>query len=120
MSSLVGTPALLWLAVRRDRVLLPVWIGALALMGAFTVRATVDLYDTTLALRSAARGVNESPALVAMYGPIPDETSLGAVAVLQADPDGRAVRGVPRPPSSSAGTPGWTRRPAARSCSGGP
>lgn len=83
MSSLVGTPALLWLAVRRDRVLLPVWIGALALMGAFTVRATVDLYDTTLALRSAARGVNESPALVAMYGPIPDETSLGAVAVFK-------------------------------------
>lgn len=83
MSSLVGTPALLWLAIRRDRVLLPVWIGSLALMSAFTVRATIDLYDTTLSLRSAARGVNDSPALVAMYGPIPDETSLGAVAVFK-------------------------------------
>lgn len=83
MTSLVGTPALLWLAVRRDRVLLPVWIGSLALLSAFTVRATIDLYDTQQALRMAARGVNESPALVAMYGPIPDETSLGAVAVFK-------------------------------------
>jgi ABC-2 type transport system permease protein len=83
MTSLVGTPALLWLAIRRDRVLLPVWIGSLALMSAFTVRATIDLYNTALALRSAARGINDSPALVALYGPIPDETSLGAIAVFK-------------------------------------
>lgn len=80
---LAGTGTLLALNLRRDRVLLPVWILSLAAMAAVSVRATIDLYGETAALRTAAQAINSSPAIIALYGPIADESSMGAVAVFK-------------------------------------
>lgn len=78
-----GWGTLLRLAVRRDRVLLPVWIAALVLSCASTVRATIDLYPDPASRLAAARGLNANPALVAIYGPIADVHALGGVATFK-------------------------------------
>lgn len=81
--SVSGWGALLRLAVRRDRVLVPVWVAALVLSCVSSVRATVALYPDVASRIQAARGVNDNPALVAFYGPIPDVRSLGGVATFK-------------------------------------
>jgi ABC-2 type transport system permease protein len=81
--ALAGAPSLLRLALRRDRVLLPVWVAALVLSCASSVRATIDLYPDLSSRSEAARGINDNPALVAIYGPVADVHSLGAVATFK-------------------------------------
>ena len=81
--ALAGTPTLLRLALRRDRVLLPVWVAALVLSSVSSVRATVGLYPDLASREEAARGINGNPALVAIYGPIADVHSVGAVATFK-------------------------------------
>ena len=81
--TLTGTTRLLRLALRRDRVLLPVWSAALVLSSVGSVRATVDLYPDAASRTEAARGINDNPALVAIYGPVSDVTSEGAVATFK-------------------------------------
>jgi ABC-2 type transport system permease protein len=83
MTNFVGTWRLVRLALHRDRVLLPLWIFGLVGMSVASVRATRELYDTPEAVEAAARGINGSAALVAMYGPIADETSVAAVSVFK-------------------------------------
>ncbi len=83
MSSYTGTWRLMRLALHRDRVLLPVWTAGLVGMSAASVQATRELYGTPEAVAAAAGGINGSAALVAMYGPIADETSLAAVSVFK-------------------------------------
>ncbi len=83
MSSLTGTLALVRLAVRRDRILLPVTIAAFAVMVTFSTSATVALYPTVEARIQAAASINNMASLVALYGRIYDETSLGAVAMIK-------------------------------------
>lgn len=78
-----GTAGLVRLAVRRDRVLTPVWLVVLAVTAASSASATAGLYPTAAARADAAAGFNRSPALVAMYGRIYDTTSLGALAMLK-------------------------------------
>ncbi|MEP6817160.1 MAG: ABC transporter permease [Marmoricola sp.] len=82
-SAVVGTSALLRLALRRDRVLLPVWVAALVLSCVSSVRATVGLYPDQASRVEAARGLNDNPALVAFYGPIADVHALGGVATFK-------------------------------------
>ncbi len=81
--SLVGTTRLVRLALRRDRVLLPVWSAALVLGSVGSVRATVDLYPDAASRAEAARGINDNPALVAIYGPVSEIDSEGAVATFK-------------------------------------
>ena len=81
--SVVGAPRLLRLALRRDRVLLPVWMVALVLSSVSSVQATVDLYPDAAARVEAARGIDDNPALVAIYGPLADVTSVGSVATFK-------------------------------------
>jgi len=80
---LEGTGTLIRLALRRDRVLLPAWISVLVLAVMSTARATVDLYPTIASRLEAAKAVNDSPSLVAMFGRIYDPTSLGALAMVK-------------------------------------
>ncbi|HET8600655.1 MAG TPA: ABC transporter permease [Segeticoccus sp.] len=82
-TSLTGTTALLRLALRRDRVLLPVWIVVLALVAMSSASATAGLYPTVASRRAIAETSNATPSLVAMYGPVYDPTSLGAVSMLK-------------------------------------
>ncbi|HEY7719354.1 MAG TPA: hypothetical protein VH915_11355 [Pedococcus sp.] len=77
----VGTAGLLRLGLRRDRVLLPVWIWLLTAMVAASAFATEGLYLDAADRATAARVINTSPALVALYGPILDEQSIGELAM---------------------------------------
>lgn len=72
---------LVWQAIRRDRVLAPVWILVLAATCYVSAAATGSLYPTTADQLKAAEGINASPAIVALYGPILDVNSLGELAM---------------------------------------
>jgi ABC-2 type transport system permease protein len=78
---LSGTAGLARLALRRDRVLLPLWVGLFAALVWFSASATVDLYPTLAARVEAANTINSAAAVVALYGPIYDPTSLGALSM---------------------------------------
>ncbi|PPK65173.1 ABC transporter permease [Actinokineospora auranticolor] len=78
-----GTWVLARLALRRDRVLLPAWMAALALVAITSAAATKGLYPTADSVRQAAGALNDTPAMVAVYGHIADVSSLGALAMLK-------------------------------------
>lgn len=94
MSGLTGTWPLLRLALRRDRVVLSAWLGVLVLSVASSAAATVDLYPTESSRVAAARGINSSTSLVALYGRVYDPTSLGAVSLLKMIAFGSAMVGL--------------------------
>lgn len=76
-----GTGLLLRFAVRRDRVLLAAWLLVLTATVAASAAATGPLYATTAERVAAAEALNASPAIVALYGPILDTSSLGELAM---------------------------------------
>lgn len=82
MSALTGTGTLLRLALRRDRVLMPVWIGTFAGMVTFSAAATIDLYPTEASRVQAAEGLNAAPALVAFYGRV-YSPSIGSLSLIK-------------------------------------
>lgn len=69
------------LALRRDRMVASVWVLALTAMCGVSAEATTNLYADHAEMAGAAHLVNSSPALVALYGPILDEGSLGEIAM---------------------------------------
>ena len=86
-----GTGALVRLALRRDRVLLPVWLIGFAAMAAFSVAATRDLYPDDASLVAASEVVNATASLIALYGKIYVPTSLGAVSLIKMTAFGAAL-----------------------------
>lgn len=80
MTGFTGTGTLLRLALRRDRVVVPISIALLVLLGGASAQAALALYTTPEELTKAAEAVNASPAIVAMFGPIADVTNPGAIA----------------------------------------
>ena len=78
---LTGTAGLVRLALRRDRLLIPAWVGLFAAMAAFSASATVGLYPNEASRIEAANTINSASATVALYGPIYDPTSLGALSI---------------------------------------
>ena len=78
-----GTWRLLRLAARRDRLLVPVWVGCLVTTAVASITATTDLYSTVADRVAAAESINSTPAIIAIYGPISDVTSLGQVALFK-------------------------------------
>lgn len=78
---LIGTVGLVRLALRRDRWVLPAWVGFFAAMVAFSASATVGLYPDEASRVAAANTINGTAALVSLYGPIFDPTSLGALSM---------------------------------------
>ncbi len=90
-TSFAGTAALLRLALRRDRVLLPVWLLGFTGMVVSSVVATRDLYPDDQALTSAAETINATAALVALYGKIYAVTSLGAISLIKLTAFGAAL-----------------------------
>ncbi len=83
MSRLTGTGQLVRLALRRDRVLLPVCLAAFVFLAAVSSLATVDLYPSEGERVAAAGAVNNSQALVALFGRVYDPTSIGAIAMIK-------------------------------------
>ncbi len=83
MTRFVGTWTLTRFALRRDRVLLPVWIVVFPLMVASSASATIALYPTEASRVVAASAVNDVPVAVALYGRLWDPTSLGALSLFK-------------------------------------
>lgn len=83
MSGYAGTGTLVRLALRRDRVLVPLSVVGLAVLAGSSAQATVALYSDPAQAVAAARAVAASPALVAMYGPVADPQNQDSVAVFK-------------------------------------
>ena len=91
---MTGWTTLVRLALRRDRILLPVWVFGLVLMVSSSVSATKGLYSTEAARITASGTINATGALVALYGRIYDPTSLGALSLIKLTAFGAAVVGI--------------------------
>lgn len=79
-----GTLLLTRLALRQDRVLVAVWTLALTAFCYASAAATPSLYANAAERASAARAINDNPAVVALYGPILDVHSAGELAMTKA------------------------------------
>lgn len=82
MSAYAGTGALLRLALRRDRVVLPLSVLGLVALAGGSAKSTVDLYQGQAAV-DAAKGLLASPAIVAMYGPVANPEDPDSFAVFK-------------------------------------
>ncbi|WP_086737327.1 ABC transporter permease [Streptomyces glaucescens] len=80
---LVGTTPLLRLALRRDRVLIPVWVGVNALMVLSMPGTIRSLYGTAAERAGLLRQLETSASLRAMTGPVFGD-SYGALTVWRA------------------------------------
>jgi ABC-2 type transport system permease protein len=69
-ASLTGTLPLSRLILRRDRILLPLWVLILAVIPSSYSSATASLFGTETARRAFAQGILDSPAQLAMLGPL--------------------------------------------------
>lgn len=79
MTGLTGTGHLVRLALRLDRIKLPVWVLALVAMTASTAAAFEGLYDTVAEREAFAATITANPALSALLGPIFDPTTTGGL-----------------------------------------
>ena len=80
MKGLAGTGALLRLILRRDRILLPIWILWLGILPVFTAASFAELYPTAAERQAFADTVGSNPALVVLYGPLFSPTVGGLTA----------------------------------------
>ena len=94
MNELRGTGMLLATNLRRDKFLLPLCVATFAAVAASSAVATADVYPDLASQVQGADLINSTPALVAMYGPIYDPTSLGAVSVFKIIGLGTALVGL--------------------------
>ncbi|MEU5692219.1 ABC transporter permease [Actinosynnema sp. NPDC020468] len=79
MSALTGTGALVRLALRRDRLLLPIWFVALVGVTLSTGSGLKTLYGTVEARRELTATADGNPAFLAMLGPLHDPSTIGGV-----------------------------------------
>jgi ABC-2 type transport system permease protein len=81
MSTYVGTGILTRQALRRDRVISPIWVAIVALLVYASASAVPTLYHTAAERIHAAEAINNNPAVVALYGRILDVNSVGELAM---------------------------------------
>ncbi|WP_031509932.1 ABC transporter permease [Streptomyces megasporus] len=67
---LTGTGTLLRLALRRDRVLIPVWAVLLATLAAQSAVAVAEFYPTAAERAQVAESSNANSSIRALYGPV--------------------------------------------------
>jgi ABC-2 type transport system permease protein len=79
------------LALRRDRVLIPVWLAVFVVTAAGTAASTLDVYPTEASRRGIAATINATASMRALYGPIFDEGSAGAVSLFKMGTFGAAL-----------------------------
>jgi ABC-2 type transport system permease protein len=89
-----ATAELVRMALRRDRVMLPVWIAAFVAVAASSAASVVALYPSGSAVLATAGAVNSTPSLLALYGPLYDASSAGALAVWKPAGSGAALLGL--------------------------
>ncbi len=81
--TLVGTGSLIRLGLRRDRWLLPVWVLAFAVMAGSTAAASADLFPDQASRIEAARSINGTASMIALFGRVYDPTSIGALSMIK-------------------------------------
>jgi ABC-2 type transport system permease protein len=79
MTALAGTPVLVRLAARRDRILLPAWLYLLTAAVASTTYTLKKAYPTAADRAALAAGVGHNPSIAAIYGAA-YSSSLGGIA----------------------------------------
>jgi len=79
-NELAGTGSLIRLIVRRDRLLLPIWIALPPLFVILVAAAFVQLYPTAASQQTVATQLINSPGFVALLGPISAPT-IGGLTV---------------------------------------
>ncbi|MFE0193653.1 ABC transporter permease [Streptomyces sp. NPDC058989] len=77
---LAGTGALLRLALRRDRVMIPAWVLALAVTVAAMGSSFEALYDTAAQRAELAGSMNSNSSMRALYGPVFGDSIGGLIA----------------------------------------
>ncbi|MQA97358.1 MAG: ABC transporter permease [Streptosporangiales bacterium] len=80
MSPLTGTGGLIRLILRRDRVILPIWVFWMSVMPVFTTASFRELYPDESKLAAFAQTMTDNPSLTALYGPVYSPTVGGLVA----------------------------------------
>jgi ABC-2 type transport system permease protein len=83
MNELNGMRALLFMNLRRDRLLLPICVATFAGVAGSSAAATAGLYPDVATRAVAAELFNATPALLALYGRVYDPTSLGAIGLIK-------------------------------------
>ncbi|GAA3628133.1 exporter of polyketide antibiotics [Lentzea roselyniae] len=78
-TALIGTGHLVRLALRRDRILLPIWILFLVGITYSTTTALEELYKTPESRALLGVTANANSAFLAMLGPLHDTSSLGGL-----------------------------------------
>ncbi|TWP44786.1 ABC transporter permease [Lentzea tibetensis] len=76
---MIGTWNLVRLALRRDRIILPVWIIAIVGITLSTATALEELYPVGQARQQLSLTANTNPAFLAMLGPLRDAHTLGGL-----------------------------------------
>jgi ABC-2 type transport system permease protein len=75
--TLTGTRTLLRLALRRDRIVLPLWVVVLGILPSSTFGAYESLYPTAADRAGLTSSMGGTSTLVVMYGPAYDLTTAG-------------------------------------------
>ncbi|MEU0885310.1 ABC transporter permease [Lentzea sp. NPDC005914] len=78
---MIGTWHLVRLALRRDRILLPVWVIFLVFTTLSTTTALEELYGTEQSRALLGATANANSAFLAMLGPLHDWSTLGGLVV---------------------------------------
>jgi ABC-2 type transport system permease protein len=77
MSRLTGVPAMLWLALRRERLRIPVYLALFTILVAETAAQSKSMFPTPAARADYAATVAGNPGLIAMVGPPYAVTNVG-------------------------------------------
>src|SRR5664280_1663241 len=83
LETLAGTGSLIRLGVRRDRLLLSLWVLAFAVMAGSSASAGAGLFPDMASRVEAARTINATASMVALFGRVYDPTSLGALSLIK-------------------------------------
>ena len=87
-SATAGVDRLARLALRRDRIMLPVWLYAILATIIGTAYSIKNLYPTQASREQLQQSIDVNPSLRALYGPMYDTHTLGAVTAWRVLPVG--------------------------------
>ena len=94
MNGLVGTGALVKLGLRRDRIMVPIWVYALTALAVSTAYGYDKLYDTTTARLDFAAGVRNNGSTLAFYGHVYNGGTTGGLVSWRVAGIGVALTGL--------------------------
>lgn len=92
--SFVGTGTLVRLALRRDRLMVPIWLGVLFLFTISSSLSVKDLFGSAASRDQLAGSAGATPATVAMYGPSWDVGTLGGLSTWKMNTMGTVLLGL--------------------------